>query len=351
MKNPEAAEGRRLVGLLEAALVREARLWKIPILKNGCIQGTDISSLQHQQVILWLGEMSRLFVFCPETYALGVCVLNRMLSTVKAQTKYLKCMAFTSLVLAAKINEEDEVIGSVKDLVVQSGCNFSTAEILRMERIILDKLHWDLYTATPVDFIHIFHALLVSGHPHLIPSLSLHSGVDSAADAADPGIQKRPPGLQVSLWTRQVQHCMACHQLWQFKGSTLALAIITLELEAVVADWFPVFSDLLKKAHVDSADFIHCKEIVDEYLHSLEFSLPANAVYILDGSQIQQQFWSPSLHRRLARRGHGGEDRGELDYYDGFKRLYNEESNPESEAVFEPKQKGVSCPPLHPAVH
>ncbi|XP_072231786.1 cyclin-I [Leuresthes tenuis] len=155
MKNPGVAEGRRLVGLLEAALVREARLWKVPVFKNGCIQGADISSSQHQQMILWLGEMSRLFQFCPETFALGVCVLNRLLSTVKAQPKYLKCIAFTSLVLAAKINEEDEVIGSVKDLVVQGGCNFSAAEILRMERIILDKLHWDLYTATPVDFIHI----------------------------------------------------------------------------------------------------------------------------------------------------------------------------------------------------
>ncbi|XP_010770149.1 cyclin-I-like [Notothenia coriiceps] len=155
MKSPGAAESRRLVVLLEAALLREARLWKVPVFKNGCIQGGDVSSSQYQETIFWLGEMNRLFHFCPETFALGVCVLTRLLSTVKAQPKYLKCIAFTSLVLAAKINEEDEVIGSVQDLVVQSGCSFSTAEILRMERIILDKLQWDLYTATAVDFIHI----------------------------------------------------------------------------------------------------------------------------------------------------------------------------------------------------
>ncbi|XP_049598527.1 cyclin-I [Syngnathus scovelli] len=155
MKGPGVTENRRLLGLLEAALVREARLWKTPVFKGGFIQGADISLSQHQDMIVWLGDMNRRFHFCPETFALGACVLNRMLSTVKAQPKYLKCIAFTSLVLAAKINEEDEVIGSVSDLVAQSGCSFSTAEIVRMERIILDKLHWDLYTSTPVDFIHI----------------------------------------------------------------------------------------------------------------------------------------------------------------------------------------------------
>ncbi|KAG7516053.1 hypothetical protein JOB18_021483 [Solea senegalensis] len=364
MKNPGAAGSRRLIALLEGALVREARFWKVPVFKNGCIQGADISSSQHQEMILWLGEMSRLFQFCPETFALGVCVLNRLLSTVKAQPKYLKCIAFTSLVLAAKINEEDEVIGSVRDLVAQSGCNFSTAEILRMERIILDKLHWDLYTATPVDFIHIFHALLVSGHPHLVPSIGLASGVSWDVDA-DPdllcaglGHQKRPPGFQVALWTRQVQHCMACHQLWQFKGSTLALAIITLELEALTADWFSVFTDLLKKAQVDSVEFIHCKEIVDEYLRSLEFSLPANAIYIFDSSQIPdgERVWSPARQlRQAARRGRSSNSReqGDCDeYYDGFRCLYSEDANPEAGGSDEPQQKDSSpCPPLHPAVN
>lgn len=49
----------------------------------------------------------------------------------------------------------EQVIASVKDLLEQSRCKFSTAEILRMERVILNKLHWDLYMATPMDFIHI----------------------------------------------------------------------------------------------------------------------------------------------------------------------------------------------------
>ncbi|XP_061155452.1 cyclin-I isoform X1 [Syngnathus typhle] len=346
MKGPGVPENRRLLGLLEAALVREARLWKAPVFKGGFIQGGDISLSQHQDMIVWLGDMNRRFHFCPETFALGACVLNRMLSTVKAQPKYFKCIAFTSLVLAAKINEEDEVIGSVSDLVAQSGCSFSTAEIVRMERIILDKLHWDLYTSTPVDFIHIFHALLVYGHPHLIPST---------------GHQKRPPGFQVALWTRQVQHCMACHQLWQFKGSTLALAIITLELEALTPDWFSVFTDLLKDAQVDSVEFIHCKEMVDEHLRSLEFALPDNAVYIFDSAHIHEgeadKVRPPS--RRLRRRSKKGPSadrfRDSDEYYDGLKRLYSEETCSKVEggsvggSPFDSSQESASpCPPLHP---
>ncbi|XP_062392618.1 cyclin-I [Sardina pilchardus] len=351
MKLCISEENQRLERLLEDALAREARLWKAPVLENDLIQGTDICLIQHQEVILWLREMNTAFQFCQETYALAVCVLNRLLATVKAQSKYLKCIAITTLILAAKINEEDEVIASVKELLAQSGCSFSTAEIHRMERIILDKLQWDLYTSTPIDFIHIFHSLLRTSHPHLLLRL--------------PRAQKRPC-FQAELWTRQVQHCMACHQLWQCKGSTLALAIITLELEALTPDWFSVFIELLNKAQIESSEFIKCKEMVDEYLSSLEAPLPANAVYIFNSDCVtkyqplgleptQVARWHPKGQPKGKRNGHRPGSHGEREvdeYYDGFRCLYDGIAS-EGECYGNYRNVGVDvspCPPLQPHV-
>ncbi|XP_026714408.1 cyclin-I2 [Athene cunicularia] len=158
MKHPGPPESSRLAFCLENALAREARIWKVPVFQNLTLKGTDIPLSCYKKAVLWIAEISSQFQFYPETFALATSIFNRLLASVKAQLKYLQCIAISCLVLAAKTNEEDEVIPSVKTLAVRSGCKRSSAEILRMERIILDRLHWDLYTATPMDFLNIVSA-------------------------------------------------------------------------------------------------------------------------------------------------------------------------------------------------
>ena len=88
-----------------------------------------------------------------------------------------------------------------------------------MELAILDTMHWDLYIGTPLDFSALFHSLVVLGWPHVKELMP-----------------QRNPSLHVASLTRQLQHCMAGHQLLQFKGSTLTLVIITLELDRLMTN-------------------------------------------------------------------------------------------------------------------
>ncbi|MEE6479408.1 hypothetical protein FKM82_012242 [Ascaphus truei] len=109
MKCTGPSESQRLALLLENALQAEARLWKVPLFQGLTLKGTDISPMHYGQAVLWIEGLRSSFHFYPETFGLAVSILNRILASVKAQVKYLRCVAITCLVLAAKTNEEDEV--------------------------------------------------------------------------------------------------------------------------------------------------------------------------------------------------------------------------------------------------
>ncbi|KAE8614584.1 hypothetical protein XENTR_v10008228 [Xenopus tropicalis] len=333
MKCPGLSDFQRLMISLENSLQLEDTKWKVPAFEGSTLKGTDISLTHYEQAILWIDEVTLRFRFYPETFGLAVSILNRILASVKVQVKYLRCITVTCLFLAAKTNEEDEIIPSVKRLAVQSGCMCSPAEILRMERIVLDKLQWDLCTATPVDFLNTFHAMLMSNLPHLF-----HDCL------------RMNPSSHLALLTRQLQQCMACHQLVQFRGSTLALVIITLELEKLTADWFPAITELLKKAKVDSAKFILCKELVDQHLGMLS---PSNHVYVFIPAKRNPQAYhkqkssacSPQPISRnmnppipgvlISAKKQTEEEIMETEFYDGFRYLYNEESVSEDRIIKE----------------
>ncbi|KAM9517790.1 cyclin-I-like isoform 5-T6 [Salvelinus alpinus] len=151
------------------------------------------------------------------------------------------------------------------DLASSSRCGCSPSEILRMERIILDKLNWDLHAATPLEFLHIFHAMVLSCKPRFMV-----------------GLVGCNPSQHLSVLTQQLHYCLADSALLQplSRGVMLALAIITLELENICPDWLALTINLLRKAQIDSSQLIRCRELVSRHLSTQEASLPPNTVYI-----------------------------------------------------------------------
>lgn len=225
-----------------------------------------------------------------------------------------------------------------------------------------------------------FHAVAVSNRPQLLSILP-----------------KLSPSQHVAALTKQLLHCMACYQLLQFKGSMLALAIVSLELEKLLPDWLALIIELLQKAQMDSAQLIHCRELVAHHLSTLQSSLLPNPVYVysplqhtlvtcnrgafkcqpssVPGPGFSKDNGRPevpvtataALYQRLpapsgckqASAKRKVEEMEVDDFYDGIKRLYNEDAAPEVVALENmgsvcgadvSRQEGnVSpCPPLQP---
>ncbi|XP_067087907.1 cyclin-I [Osmerus mordax] len=396
MKFAEPLESQRLSFLLEKAASREAKMWKVYVPKKvpTQVQDTDISNDQRDEAVRWLTALHSKLHLYPETLSLAISILDRFLASIKARPKYLRCIAIACFFLATKTSEEDERVPLLQDLASTSSCGCSPSEILRMEKIILDKLSWDLHAATPLEFLQIFHAMVLScKSPFLVGLLGLN------------------PSQHMALLTQQLHHCLADHTLLQFRGSMLALALITLELETCCPDWLALTIDLLRKAQIDSSQLIRCRELVAHSLSTSQASLPPNTVYIYQplhqslvprnrGSPVAphraplapaqeppsraggphgasgtttqlvtlKPYHHPHLHRphqQVHRRcKHSSKRKVEEmevdDFYDGIKRLYNEESVQEGAAAGEGHGLGCGvllvwqegstspCPPLQP---
>ncbi|KAG8515226.1 Cyclin-I [Galemys pyrenaicus] len=313
MKFPGILENQRLSFLLEKAISREAQMWKVNVPKTHTNQ--TVSPSQRDEVIQWLAKLKYQFNLYPETFALASSLLDRFLATVK--------------------------VNILSDILV----TFQ------------------------------FHAIAVSTRPQLLFSLP-----------------KLSPSQHLAVLTKQLLHCMACNQLLQFKGSMLALAMVSLEMEKLIPDWLPLTIELLQKAQMDSSQLIHCRELVAHHLFTLQSSLPLNSVYVyrplkhtlvtcdkgvfrlhhssVSGPVFSKDNSKPEVpvrgtaafyHHLPATSGYKHtsakrkvEEMEVDDFYDGIKRLYNEDNASESVGSVcgtdLSRQEGHAspCPPLQP---
>lgn len=288
--------------MLSEALRKESELWKpnnykaIPNNKTG-----GISPEERDKAVRWLDQLNKDFEFYPETYFLSVSILDRFLSTVKANSKYLRCIAVASFYLAAKTLEEDNVLPSTRELMRESKCGCSVDEIHRMEKCILTKLNWDLRAVTALDFLYIFHALLMSNCPHLLDQFT-----------------HMTPSRQMSVITGKLTSCMARHEMTAFSPSTLALSIISLELELFWKDWLAATFTLQRMVQVENAELIQCREMMSRYIK------PSQPNIYVVRHPTKRQLETRKGGKPIKRKNLETSD--DDDIYDGIKRLYNEEN-------------------------
>uniref|UniRef100_A0A673FUC4 Cyclin-I-like n=1 Tax=Sinocyclocheilus rhinocerous TaxID=307959 RepID=A0A673FUC4_9TELE len=325
MKFTLPLESRKLSSLLEKAVSREAKLWKAYVPKKPTNQDTDISPEKRDEAVRWLRDVHSQLKLCPETLCLAIGILDRFLSAVKARPKYLRCIAISCFFLAVKTSEENERIPSLRELASSSKCGCSPSEILRMERIVLDKLNWDLHSTTALDFLYIVSALPLK-HICKLCSSTYRRSLTLI-------ITQKRPGLS----------------LLQSKGSYQC------------------------QQRIDSSQLIGCRELVARCLSTHTASLPPNTVYIChpppnaleprDGGVLPPWHVSPAstapsdpntTHTRACKSSAKRKvEHMEVDeYFDGIKRLYNEESPQEGAptCTAETQQNAGSspCPPLQP---
>ncbi|KAK2169076.1 hypothetical protein LSH36_12g08058 [Paralvinella palmiformis] len=306
MKLPIASshDARQLFRMLEEILHKEQEQWKL-YNRNNFEQANMVTAGQRRETVRWFFQLNNHFGFYPETFFLSTTMLDKVLHSVKVRPRFLKCIGITCFSLAAKTLEEDEVVPSTLQFVQQSGCGCSVAEILRMERRVLDILGWNLRLITPLDFLHILHASLLSSVPNLLS-----------------GLVHMTPGRQLSQLTRNLQAMLMNNNSLQFAPSVLALAVITTELQQFLPQWFTVTHIMQIHVQVSDEELIRCMDLVSLILSPCQLTTNSRV------TKCKKRHRDESSAKKR-RRAEPDDD----DVYEAIKWLYHEEQSDAVSAV------------------
>eukprot|EP01111_Echinosteliopsis_oligospora_P011435 TRINITY_DN3779_c0_g1_i1.p1 TRINITY_DN3779_c0_g1~~TRINITY_DN3779_c0_g1_i1.p1 ORF type:complete len:463 (+),score=167.02 TRINITY_DN3779_c0_g1_i1:180-1568(+) len=114
----------------------------------------DISEKMRAVLIDWMVEVHVKFKLLTETMFLSVSILDRFLTLKSVPRNKLQLVGVTAMLLAAKY--EEIYAPEVRDFIYISDKAITREEILKMERLILSTLDFNLSTPTPLHFLRRF---------------------------------------------------------------------------------------------------------------------------------------------------------------------------------------------------
>ncbi|NXA78830.1 CCNG1 protein, partial [Thryothorus ludovicianus] len=153
-------------------------------------------------------SLTQFFGFHTETFSLAVNFLDRFLSKMKVQPKHLGCVGLSCFYLAVKASEEERNVPLATDLIRISQYRFTVSDMMRMEKIILEKLGWRIKAITAFQFLQLYHSFIQE-------NLSC----------------ERRKCLNFERLETQLKACHCRLLFSKAKPSVLALSILALEIE------------------------------------------------------------------------------------------------------------------------
>lgn len=114
----------------------------------------DINERMRGILIDWLIEVHYKFELMDETLYLTVNLIDRFLAVQPVVKKKLQLVGVTAMLLACKYEEVSVPV--VEDLILISDRAYSRKEVLEMERLMVNTLHFNMSVPTPYVFMRRF---------------------------------------------------------------------------------------------------------------------------------------------------------------------------------------------------
>ncbi|KAM6923733.1 cyclin-G1 [Xenentodon cancila] len=211
---------------------------------NGLRMTTRLRELEVKDLL----SLSRFFGFSSETFSLAVSLLDRFLSVMKIQPKHLSCVGLCCFYIAVKSSEEEKNVPLASDLIRISQNRFTVSDMIRMEKIIMEKLYWKVKAPTALHFLRLFH-----GH--------IHEQLDTESRKM----------LSIERLEAQLKACHCSFVFSKIKPSLFAMALLSFEAQDQhdpehINKIFDALSSLQQLLNVKDGDLVCVRELVGKRL-------------------------------------------------------------------------------------
>jgi transcription initiation factor TFIIIB Brf1 subunit/transcription initiation factor TFIIB len=116
-----------------------------------CSKQKDILPSHRDQIMRYIADLYVQLKLLTETFFLAVNIVDQVMATGPLAKKKLQIVALTAVLIASKY--EETYATSIRDLRTISSGVFTEQDILRMERLVLNRINFNLCTPAPIHFL------------------------------------------------------------------------------------------------------------------------------------------------------------------------------------------------------